>query len=352
MLDLYAFHIAVAALGNGLAILLAALLLRDARQSIVARIGAALFIASIGTSLVLLPQGLLPGWLRALAFILVIPTLGLNLLFGRALLLDDFRMDWREWTVFGVLCCFGVVSTLSPLGLDWSGAAAATLAFRGLGIAVIAYVAGLAVTGFQNDLVEARRTIRIALALFACVTYALIAALGLVEASVTAEAIVFDVSSVIIYGALILWLVSLDADKFDVLARAESSHEPPDQSEVVRQRRAMWSDKLDTVLQDGTVWRDPSMTLGKLADTIGLAEHQLRELINSERGYRNFAEFLNGFRLRSAKEALANPTLVDMPILTIAMDAGFGSISAFNRAFRLEVGMTPSEYRSESFQTC
>jgi AraC-like DNA-binding protein len=34
-----------------------------------------------------------------------------------------------------------------------------------------------------------------------------------------------------------------------------------------------------------------------------------------------------------------------VPILTIALDAGFGSIGPFNRAFKAHTGLTPSEYR-------
>ena len=34
-----------------------------------------------------------------------------------------------------------------------------------------------------------------------------------------------------------------------------------------------------------------------------------------------------------------------MPVLTIALDAGFSSLGPFNRAFKAETGATPSEYR-------
>ena len=46
------------------------------------------------------------------------------------------------------------------------------------------------------------------------------------------------------------------------------------------------------------------------------------------------------------KAALTDPSQKDVPILTIALDAGFGSLGPFNRAFREAEGMTPSEYRS------
>ncbi len=63
-------------------------------------------------------------------------------------------------------------------------------------------------------------------------------------------------------------------------------------------------------------------------------------------GYRNFTAFLNGFRLDEVRSALADPAQREVPILTIALDAGFGSLGPFNRAFRDAEGMTPSEYRA------
>ena len=43
--------------------------------------------------------------------------------------------------------------------------------------------------------------------------------------------------------------------------------------------------------------------------------------------------------------ALADRDQAEVPILTIALDAGFGSIGPFNRAFKAHTGLTPTEYR-------
>ena len=49
--------------------------------------------------------------------------------------------------------------------------------------------------------------------------------------------------------------------------------------------------------------------------------------------------------LAGAKADLADPGQNEVPILTIALDTGFQSIGPFNRAFKAETGMTPSEFR-------
>ena len=55
--------------------------------------------------------------------------------------------------------------------------------------------------------------------------------------------------------------------------------------------------------------------------------------------------FVNGYRLAEAMAALADPAQARVPVLTIALDAGFQSVGPFNRAFKAQTGETPSEYR-------
>jgi hypothetical protein len=43
---------------------------------------------------------------------------------------------------------------------------------------------------------------------------------------------------------------------------------------------------------------------------LGLPEYRLRQLINQGMGYRNFAAFLNFYRIADTKTALADPVLL------------------------------------------
>lgn len=92
-------------------------------------------------------------------------------------------------------------------------------------------------------------------------------------------------------------------------------------------------------------YRQEGSTIGRLAQMQGLPEYKLRRLINQGLGYRNFNSFLNHYRIADAKEAFADPAQSAVPVLTIALDAGFNSLGPFNRAFKAETGVTPSEYR-------
>lgn len=103
--------------------------------------------------------------------------------------------------------------------------------------------------------------------------------------------------------------------------------------------------KLTEVMEEGEVWRRMGLTVGALAETVGVPEHRLRKLINQELGYRNFSDFLNARRITVAKDNLADPNKARVSIATIAFDLGYSSLGPFNRAFRDLVGQTPSEWR-------
>lgn len=102
--------------------------------------------------------------------------------------------------------------------------------------------------------------------------------------------------------------------------------------------------KLDAAMASH-VYRESRLTIGVLADKLGVPEHRLRALINQRLGYRNFSDFLNSHRIGDAKTWLGDPARVDLPVLTLAMDLGYGSLAPFNRAFRDATGTSPSEYR-------
>ena len=95
------------------------------------------------------------------------------------------------------------------------------------------------------------------------------------------------------------------------------------------------------------VYRSEDLSVASLAARLAVPEYRLRRLINRRLGHRNFNAFVNGFRLAEARAALADPVRRELPVLTIALDAGFQSIGPFNRAFKAATGLTPTEFRRE-----
>jgi AraC-like DNA-binding protein len=103
-------------------------------------------------------------------------------------------------------------------------------------------------------------------------------------------------------------------------------------------------------MRTARIYRETGITIGALAGRLRMPEYRLRRVINGQLGYRNFNDFLNTWRLPEAAERLRDPAQAHLPILSIALDTGYGSIGPFNRAFKAAMGVTPSEYRRRPAQ--
>ena len=103
--------------------------------------------------------------------------------------------------------------------------------------------------------------------------------------------------------------------------------------------------RLEQSLESEQVHMREGLTIGALAEHLGTGEHVLRHVINRGMGFRNFNDFLHAWRIREACEELARPEHARLPVLSVAMKVGYGSIGAFNRAFKARIGMTPTDFR-------
>jgi transcriptional regulator GlxA family with amidase domain len=59
----------------------------------------------------------------------------------------------------------------------------------------------------------------------------------------------------------------------------------------------------------------------------------------------SFSTFVRVSRLKRARRLLRDPLSSHLRIVDIAMMTGFGDLSHFNRAFRLQFGETPTDAR-------
>ena len=95
-------------------------------------------------------------------------------------------------------------------------------------------------------------------------------------------------------------------------------------------------------VEAGAEWRDPELTLARLAARLGTNTSHLSRALNEGLGV-NFAGFVNGLRARAVADALRSGRQEDL--LTLALEEGFASKASFNRAFSAKFGMSPSAYR-------
>lgn len=210
---------------------------------------------------------------------------------------------------------------------------------------------------YHSDLVEARRRLR-AVLLIAVGGYMLIVICAEflfsywpVPAGVpTLHAVLASLLSF----AACLWLLALspsalveslpqsDAPKPDTQDQLAPTT-PPEPLEP-QQRELL--ERLQRHMCEGG-YRHTGLTIRELAEQLNAREHVLRALINRHLGYRNFNEYLNQFRIDEASARLADPDQAHLPVLSIALDIGYRSLSPFNAAFKRRHELTPTEYRRQ-----
>jgi AraC-like DNA-binding protein len=86
------------------------------------------------------------------------------------------------------------------------------------------------------------------------------------------------------------------------------------------------------------------VSLGAVAARQGISAIYMRKLLESEDT--SFTQFVLGERLARARRLLSDPHFADRTIAVLALEAGFGDLSYFNRAFRRRYGAAPSDMRA------
>lgn len=105
--------------------------------------------------------------------------------------------------------------------------------------------------------------------------------------------------------------------------------------------------QLQQLMEEQDYYQEAGLTIGQLAAKLALPDHRLRKIINAGLGYRNFNDFLNSYRVRETSRRLALPEQEHLPVLTIALETGFRSLSSFNKAFKETHQLTPTAYRRQ-----
>ncbi|MFS8116085.1 AraC family transcriptional regulator [Rhizobium jaguaris] len=99
--------------------------------------------------------------------------------------------------------------------------------------------------------------------------------------------------------------------------------------------------RIDGLMREQHLYRDPDLTLERLARRAGIPARQISGALNRIYG-RNVSQIVNEYRVSDAKRRLV--TTRD-PVTIIMLESGFGTKSNFNREFLRVTSMTPSNYR-------
>ena len=273
-------------------------------------------------------------------------------LFTRALFDDAFKMRWWHVLVWAAVAGFSFINCAWIAPASAGNVRPSIIAINLLVLGFIALSVGQTIASWPADLVEGRRRLRVfivgAAALYGgtnAILQILISGRDAADVANTANAAVLaGIVAAICYSMLRV----AAPDLFPIASAVPAVTNPPGQSIVAQETGAADQRLVDALMRlmaDERIYRHDNITIGTLATKLAVPEYKLRRLINQRLGYRNFNVFLNNHRIEEAKAALADPSQAEVPVITIAMDAGFQSLGPFNRAFKATTGVTPTEYR-------
>ena len=229
------------------------------------------------------------------------------------------------------------------------------LAHNFVGAALMAHILYVVWSGWRNDLVESRRRLRGPMIAIGAVYVIALVIVQTGEILWRPADALSPLAAFTLFGlglAAIGVLLRADADLFAPSApHSKVSAAAPDGQgapPALAGEDARIAARLRSYMAEDRLYREEGLSVGGLAGKLGVPEHRLRRLINQQLGFRNFSAFLNEWRLGDAKQGLADPTQVAVPISTIALDAGFQSLGPFNRAFKADTGLTPTAFRASA----
>ena len=256
--------------------------------------------------------------------------------------LFDDRFSWHAAMFWPMVIAAPLVAgaALAPDNWSWYF----TVGLVVMNVTLLGLIIYRALRNRASDLVEERRSFSLALAFTVppFTLFVFIVNLISIDAPLNAElCLVYSA----VYFSLALgfsyWLTALKDGLFQrsvngsVTEVSRSDLSAADRLELDRVVKAM----------DGGLYLEAGLTIGGLADVLSVPEHRLRRLINGGLGYRNFAAFVNDYRIREAKRRLSDPEMAREQIIQHAFSLVYASLAPFNRAFRERVGVSPTEYR-------
>ncbi len=128
--------------------------------------------------------------------------------------------------------------------------------------------------------------------------------------------------------------------------KIEIKEDEPDlkyaRSALTTDHAAKLAARLETAMQKDTLFLDPTLSLQKLSQHVGALPNHVSQTLNQEIGA-SFFDYVARWRIEASKPLI---TAGDASVLTVALEVGFNSRSAFYKAFKREAGMTPKGYRA------
>ncbi|WP_299865689.1 AraC family transcriptional regulator [uncultured Roseobacter sp.] len=121
-------------------------------------------------------------------------------------------------------------------------------------------------------------------------------------------------------------------------------HQPGDEAQAsarpLDEDRAVFA-QLDALMVEAALFRDPEITVARLGRRLGVPARAVSSAVNRVTG-ENTSRYINALRVQHAAHLLEYSNL---PVTDVMLESGFISKSSFNTEFRRITGRTPSDHR-------
>jgi len=271
-------------------------------------------------------------------------VMGTIWLFCLSLFKDNFKLKPLHAFVLGLYIVRSLLFQMEMLPDEMFKSASFILR-----ASIYIYLIYVILSEFSEDLLERRRTFRLWLT-FAFILVPLIMTVvrgingGIYQDRIS---LVDSVFAFLISCSILFQLIRVRVQY--LFSPTSMNVKEPALSDTFNEENLLADDRyslevLEEKMREG-LYREPGLTVARLAEVINIPEHRLRKLINQHLGHRNISQYLNNYRIEEAKERLADASQRQVSILMVAMELGYVSLRPFNRAFKNRTGHTPSNYR-------
>ena len=144
--------------------------------------------------------------------------------------------------------------------------------------------------------------------------------------------------------AYVMVKVGLSEAPADTMENIEQAPDDPARFEFAEADHAGTLEVIARLMSERKLFRDPDLTLNRLARRALIPARQISAAINRVHG-KNVSQVVNDYRINEAKSLLLN---TDLPMTSIIYEVGFHTKSNFNREFLRVTGMTPSTFRERN----
>lgn len=160
----------------------------------------------------------------------------------------------------------------------------------------------------------------------------------------------------LLLSTLLWWVLYYGVFKLQLVVQKDEIHNYLDSEKIASDSTKTNTDynelseiitKLYILMDEAELYKNPLLSRLDLAKKLGVSEGHLSKIVNQELN-KSIIQFVNDYRVESAKRLLHNPVFNKYSVEAIGMESGFKSKSAFYSAFKNSLHISPGAYRKQN----